>query len=81
MRKCYALEYDFLPLPDARNRLLLDDRYRVELFARRFNDYQCVVFDEQTIMDRRNGAWWTGESTLKMGRHGRLVDVTIEVAT
>lgn len=51
---------DLLPLPGARSRLNLDDRNRVELFARRFHRFRCVVFDENTILKRQNGNWMTG---------------------
>lgn len=48
---------DLLPLPGARSRLNLNDRNRVELFARRFNRFRCVVFDDQTVLQRQNGNW------------------------
>ncbi len=35
-----------IPLPHARRRLRLYDRTRVSLFARRFQDSQCIAFDE-----------------------------------
>ncbi len=52
-----GLFHDLLPLPGARSRLNLNDRPRVELFARRFNQFRCVVFDDQTILKRQNGNW------------------------
>jgi len=68
----------FLPLPNARNRLLLDDPLRVELFSRRFDYYHSVVFDEQTLMDRENGEWWVGDQTMKLGADGKLQRLTAE---
>ena len=38
-------------------RLKLDDHARVELFAKRFDRYRCVLFDDQTLLERRNGSW------------------------
>ncbi len=47
-----------LPLPDARTRLNLNDRIRVELFARRFSQFQSIVFDEHTILERHERKWY-----------------------
>lgn len=66
----------FLPLPDARHRLRLDDPLRVGLFSRRFDDYQCVVFDDQTIMDRNQGKWWVSSDSQRLTQDGQLVQVT-----
>ena len=70
----------FLPLPDATNRLLLDDELRVALFARRFQDYQCVVFDENTFMDRSQGHWWANDQTVTIGENGDLPTVNVEAS-
>lgn len=48
---------DILPLPHADSRLKLGDRTRVELFARRFERFNCVLFDEHTILERVDGHW------------------------
>ena len=68
---------EFLPLPDARNRLLLDDALRVQLFSRRFDFYQCVVFDEHTILDRVDGGWQASEGTRRLGESGQLERVNV----
>ena len=57
LRSGMSLFHDLLPLPDAKTRLNLDDQARVELFARRFSRFKCVIFDEQTILERKNGNW------------------------
>lgn len=65
--------YDqFLPLPDARTRLKLDDACRVELFSRRFNYYQCVILDEQSILDRTDENWWISPETEVLTAEGAL---------
>ena len=55
LRAGMGLFHDVLPLPDANTRLNLDDRARVELFARRFDRCHCVIFDERTILERKHG--------------------------
>lgn len=66
----------FLPLPDARHRLILDDRERVAIFSRRFDGFQCVVMDENTLMDRQDGNWWISPGTVRLDDDGGLVEVT-----
>ena len=61
LRAGMGLFHDVLPLPDANVRLKLDDHARVELFAKRFDRYRCVLFDDQTLLERRNGSWQHGE--------------------
>ncbi len=61
-----------LPLPDARHRLNLSDRTRVALFARRFETYACMVFDEQTLLDRENGQWSNVSSSVQLSADGSL---------
>ncbi len=48
---------DILPLPDGQTRLNLKDAARVELFARRFDNFQCVILDPQTMLERNEGNW------------------------
>ncbi len=48
---------DILPLPDGNSRLALNDATRVELFARRFSAFDCVLFGQQTILERTEGQW------------------------
>jgi hypothetical protein len=57
LRAGMGLFHDILPLPSARDRMKLDDRIRVALFARRFAMFRCVVFDQDTMLDRRDGQW------------------------
>ncbi len=45
------------PLPEGDSRLALEDPIRVQLFARRFEPFQCVLFDEGTVLERRAGRW------------------------
>lgn len=66
----------YLPLPDARHRLLLDDPVRVSLFARRFDGFQCVVFDESTLLDRDRGAWSVSPAAERLSTSGQLTGVT-----
>ena len=61
-----------LALPDARHRLKLDDPFRVQLFARRFAEFQCVIFDEQTLLDRIDGRWETEGVVQRLGADGQL---------
>jgi len=61
-----------LALPDARHRLKLDDPFRVQLFARRFEDFQCVIFDENTLLDRIDGRWETEGVVQRLGVDGQL---------
>lgn len=68
---------EFLPLPNARRRLLLEDRTRVELFGRRFSFYQCVILDDQTILDRRQGQWWATDKTQRLGHNGQLEQIRV----
>lgn len=76
LRAGMAMFERYLPLPDARNRLILDDRERVALFSRRFDRYQCVVMDENTIMDRQNGEWWISPGTVRLDDDGSLAEAT-----
>lgn len=74
LRAGMSLFQDVLPLPDARSRLNLDDRARVELFARRFNRFQCVIFDEHTILENQDDQWrsWSDNDPSRMGAAGNL---------
>lgn len=76
LRGGMSLFHDVLPLPDAKSRLNLDDEARVELFARRFNRFKCVVFDEQTIL-RSQGDDWELKGvgpTQRLGSEGQVVE-------
>ena len=76
LRAGMGLFHDILPLPDARTRLHLDDQARVELFARRFDRFNCLIFDEHTILEGTNGNWSSvgGESVTCLGDRGSLVN-------
>lgn len=76
LRAGMGLFHDVLPLPGARSRLKLDDRARVELFARRFDRFQCVIFDEQTMLQRKNGDWAVKGhgQVVQLGKSGSVVD-------
>lgn len=68
--------HNFLPLPDARHRLQLEDKTRVELFARRFADYRCLLLQELTILERSAGQWQSvgPEPATCLGASGEVVD-------
>ncbi len=70
---------DLLPLPDATTRLNLSDQARVELFARRFDRFRCVVFDEQTILERCDGVWSSVgmKSATQLGNAGSVVGMNV----
>ncbi len=62
-----------LPLPDARTRLELGDRARVELFARRFDLYKCTIMDDRTMLDRRDGKWTHHGPAERLGENGKVI--------
>ncbi len=76
LRAGMGLFHDILPLPDAKSRLHLDDRARVELFARRFDRFKCVILDEQTILERKNSKWSSigGDPLTCLGDQGTVVN-------
>ena len=76
LRSGMGLFNDILPLPDAKNRMNLQNRAGVELFARRFNNFKCVIFDEQTIVERKNGNWLVDDSAPvnRLGETGSVVE-------
>ncbi len=75
LRAGIGLFHDLLPLPDAKVRLNLEDQARVELFARRFNQFECVIFDEHTVLERVGGAWRHDdrERATRLGAAGSVV--------
>jgi hypothetical protein len=77
LRPGLGLYHRVLPLPDARTRLNLTDRIRVELFARRFARFQNVVFDEHTILQRNQGLWrdFTEGRATRLAEVGSLVEL------
>ncbi len=60
-----------LPFPDARNRLQLDDPQRMSVLARRFGDFSCVLLDENDWVQRIDGIWSAGDTTVQLSRDGR----------
>lgn len=74
LRAGMGLFHEWLPLPDARHRLNLEDEARIELFARRFEPYRCVIFDEQTMLERRDGIWNADMTCL--GNDGQIVEMS-----
>jgi hypothetical protein len=77
LRAGMGLFHEFLPLPSARTRLKLDDQTSVALFARRFQRFSCVVFDESTILDRRDGHWSTSDHVEQLDISGKLVPLLL----
>ncbi len=79
LRAGMGIYQDLLPLPDARSRLKLKDKARVELFARRFERFRCVILDELTILTRDKGTWISLDDNADphqascLGRSGRVV--------
>lgn len=76
LRAGMSMFNNILPLPDARHRLMLDDRERISLFARRFDRYQCVILDEQTMLDRKQGTWSFSPEAERLGADGSLQQVS-----
>ena len=79
LRPGMGVYQSILPLPDARHRLKLDDPVRVELFSRRFQDFQCVVFDQNTLLQRHQRQWrdYTDGGAVGMGCEGTLVHFSV----
>ena len=73
LRSGMGLFGGILPLPDARRRLILDDHTRVGLFARRFQSFACVVFDDQTLLDRDQGSWQVVGGADQLHTDGTLI--------
>jgi hypothetical protein len=60
-----SLVHGIVPLPHARARLLLDDRPRMAVFARRFAPARCVLLEEGTRIDvDGEGGWPPGVRAL-----------------
>jgi hypothetical protein len=65
-----SLLRDVVPLPHARSRLLLDDRARMAVFARRFGPARCVPLEAGTRIDiSADGAWPPGVRVLGQDGH------------
>lgn len=61
-----------VPLPHARRRLALDDRERVELFARRFAPARAVIMDDGARVEWRGGRWAAAWGAAVLGDDGGL---------
>ncbi len=61
-----------VPLPHARARLLLDDRQRMAVFARRMAPARCVLLDSGVRMDIDNGAESWPAATRVLAEDGRV---------
>lgn len=62
-----------LPFPHARKRLLLHDRRRIALLARRFAPDRCVALDPLTRVDWDGEHWHGDHRTMRMREDGMLV--------
>ena len=61
-------------LPRARRRLLLDDRKRIGLFARRFAPARCVTLDELSwLRPMGDGTWQAGPETFTLSQSGERI--------
>lgn len=63
---------DLLPFPHARRRLLLDDRHRVALLARRFAPACCVPLDEGDWIYFDGGRWRPQEPARRLSADGKI---------
>ena len=75
LRAGMGLFQELLPLPSGRQRLNLADASRVELFSRRFDQFECVLLDPETILERENGNWnlLEGQHKIRLGECGKVV--------
>jgi len=65
-----------LPLPHARRRLLLDDRRRVALFARRFAPDEALAFEDGGYRIWRDARGVGSAGVRRLGEDGELHEVT-----
>lgn len=63
LRAGMGLVRGLLPLPDGSQRLDLQQRERVALFAQRFAPLTCVLLDPHSWLERRGGVWRGGGRT------------------
>lgn len=66
-----------VPLPNARQRLRLQDPVRVSLFARRFAPDLCVPLDAKMSIARSIGGWRPNSGTLKLTSDGRVIPLEV----
>ena len=64
-----------LPLPHARDRMLLDNLARVSVFARRFQQSNCVVFDDESQLNYDGENWTAFPNTYKLTAKGQLAEM------
>ena len=72
----FGLARKVLPLPDASQRLRLEDPRRVALFARRFAPSLCLALDGGAGITIQNGRLAPRRGTVRLARTGRVVAVT-----
>jgi hypothetical protein len=63
-------------LPDGRKRLALDDRMRVEVFARRFHPASCIVLAEGDCLSFDGERWSARAPAMRLGLDGALEQVS-----
>jgi peptidase E len=63
---------DLVALPHAQRRLRTDDERALRLFAGRFAPAQCVLLDNGSRIDWRDGAWHCGSGTRRISAFGGL---------
>jgi hypothetical protein len=63
---------DLVALPHAHKRLRTDDERALRLFAGRFAPSQCVLLDNGSRLDWRDGAWHCGTGTRRIGAFGAI---------
>jgi hypothetical protein len=63
-------------LPDGRKRLALDDRMRVQVFARRFHPASCVVLAEGDCFSFDGERWSARAPAIRLGLDGELEQVS-----
>lgn len=76
-----GLHSGVIPLPHATERLVLDDRQRVALFARRFAPDLCLALDQGDRVDWTGQAWEARSGALQLATSGALRNVGGEELT
>ncbi len=66
---------DLVPLPHARNRLLLDNPTRVSIFARRFEAASCLTLDDGARVDRVDGRWHPRQNIHRLKSDGTVEEL------
>ena len=66
-----------LPLPHARQRLRLDDRDRMAIFATRFRPARCLTLDKGALLRWEAGRLREARNVYKLNRDGRLTPLEV----